>query len=658
MAGFESLRALASRNTAFIQEWQGWQSVPTSNLSEKIATFSTRTASKTLIRRLAVYILSAALAIYLLCQFVFSGHTASADGWLSSSLLSTDKASLLTNINYNSTIVSSVKTGEMFQLTPEEASQAWRQPLLFNDPFSMRQVPLDNSRCPVYTYFDSNAGTLRNSTVKDKKGQTQRLQDFETEIELVKTWSRAWWALGFMPIVLNYTDVEQHPRYKEFKTSNVLSSDTKAAHAKWLAWLSVGAGIFSDYRVIPITRDGNHEAIRFLKSCNYEERMAFDDYSLSLIVSDIKDTKPFLFDIMRGYTEEQLVNNFEVYNQDAFAYYSNRNYRAVTNTLKGGYSANKLESNDARIAPTDILSMINTHLRQVFLDAYPGGLGFVSPTFDPSARIFADTLNNCPNSPFVNRCPPSPVTLHNLAYNKNGKQRKALRFACKPLPCSQRGRSLNSYVEGRSGLPSPELRMFTVATLWHPWAHLAVQHETVTVDIVRQEVLRDTLVRDLTNPILGSDVIGTDIRLLLLKDSMYQASYQSNISWILAGVSTEQIVEMVERDVGFDLQFDRRKRISSSSRSRLALSLETQLNLSEEFLNATSKRILNDLIGNDYLQEPVFNYTMDPEFDALKAWNPADYEIWRFLNKWMATKFQTHQFLETQMDLIEDQAGF
>lgn len=620
-----------------------------------------RTASRsTIFRKYGFFVGSLVVAFYFLLMLAsYTGTTVSISRWVPSIARGTNRESLLASINYNSSLIESIKNGSLYHLDAETAHQSWRRPYAFSDPFSMTQVPLDNGRCKIYTYFDYNTTELKAKQTDPKKLEKD-LEELRTEKRIVDTWARAWWALGFEPVVLNLVDARSHPRYQEFEESNVFNADLKKANAKWLAWLAAGAGIYSDYRVIPVTRDASHEAIQLLKSCSYSERMAFDDESLSLIVSDIKDTKPFLFDIMRGFTEKQLTVNFEVYQQNAFAYYSNRNFRVVSNTLKTGAYAERKGLNDAPVPASDVLAMMHGHLRQIFLDSYQV-IGFAGPTYDPMSKILSHFIAECPSSHLANYCPPTTSALHNLAGGKDGSRRKSFKQACKPRKCTTLSTQRGLDVQSVYGITDPSRRIFTVAAMSHPWTHIAMQRlntegVNVTFDEVR-ESHRDSVTHLLTDTLVGSGVIGNDIRLLALKDSMSQISPVSNATWTLFENDVQSQIDAISRDVGFDIEFDR-KVLSDVSRivsyGGLTTYLRHKIEFIDNFLNSTSRVIARDLANNDYIEKPIdLPYPEEQVVDSLKAWSAADYEAWRFLHKFNQRKDLTWKRLKAQLESID-----
>ncbi|KAF5119504.1 hypothetical protein DV495_002662 [Geotrichum candidum] len=604
------------------------------------------------LRKFAILIVSGVLAVFFLFYVLLSigvptpTHITS---WiLNSGSHATTKEGLLASINYNETIMEAIKTGTLYELTSAEAAEPWRKPFLFDDPYSTSKAPLKfYSRPNIYTYFPFNAQAVQTEFANDKKKLKDALKEIDIEQKILETWARAMWAIGLQPVILNATDAQLHPKYKEFNSSNVLSPELKKKNIKWLAWLAAGAGIFSDYRVLPVTTNANEEAIQFLKASNFKERLAFDDHTLSLVVSNIKDTKPFLTNIMRGFSEKELLVNFEVYNQDAFAFYSNRNYRAVTNTLKGGAKASRVPENDDYVDPKKILSLMQVHSRQKFTESYPDGFRVTESEYDNRLRVLLTPATFIHNNNEYSVCRPTPLAVRNLAY-VNGRHRTTFRQACTPRVGSAGRTQNNALIDSYGALPPPigGPRVFTVASFEHPYTALVQQGGEVTVDSVR-ETTRDAKIRELTNAVVGSAAVGADSRLLAFKDAVYQHASVSNISWVYLEQNAQDAITAVEWDIGFQFY--------------PAPLLDTGL-LTENYIGFTSPenyrnivdRIQNDL-NSDYLDRVQSNQTRteDPLFDAIKIWHAADYEAWRFIKRWAGVKKASRQAVIDQLEFYK-----
>lgn len=619
-------------------------------ISKKVdQTFSSRESKITFFKRFSAILISVIIAIYFLFYVLLNPDTYAKDhypAWMLKHSHPVNKPALLQSLNYNETIKEVVLNGSVYHLSEKQVDQHWRKPYLFNDPFSMNQVPLDNDRCPIYTYFP-------HATNASKELSEEQKESRKYEYMILETWAKSMWSLGLQPVILDETDAKNHPQYKSFQESNVLSPQNKADNLKWLAWLSRGAGIFSDYRVIPVTSNAEDEAIQYLKACQFKERLAFDDSTLSLIVSDIKDTKPFLFDIMRGYPEKDLLLNFEVFHQNAFAYYSNRNFRAVTNQIKGGSQASKNAANDKEIDPKKILHMMQSHLHQTFLDGHTDGVVFSLSSYmtftEPWDLIHG--IAGCPSTGYFDNCAPTSSALHNLAYVKGGKHRKALKEACEPRPCSSRYHKRYTVSHRNFGLPDPYTsNYFTLGIFVHPWSMSSMfTHDNVSLDDVRSLYQRNLGVKTMTNPIMGSEIASMDLRLMVLKDSMIQNSRISNISWIYPEQNVDDVFETLQWDIGFNLSNIYNDGQYKPSFESMKHSFITRYRKGQ--YEQIVADIHNDLVESDYREVPVGDrvYEKNDVFQSLKKWTPADFEAWMTLRKWALVKKASRQSVVDQL---------
>jgi hypothetical protein len=92
---------------------------------------------------------------------------------------------------------------------------------------SRRPAP---SRCPVYTYID---------TTVHRRGSD--------EFAILRIWMKAFWALGFQPIVLTGKDARRHSQYNAFRSQR-LGQAIGEDLSKWFA-MALRGGLFVDYRV-------------------------------------------------------------------------------------------------------------------------------------------------------------------------------------------------------------------------------------------------------------------------------------------------------------------------------------------------------------------------------------------------------------------------
>ena len=86
------------------------------------------------------------------------------------------------------------------------------------------------SRCPVHTYIDTSV---------HPRGSD--------EFEILQVWMRAFWSLGFKPIVLTDKDAQRHADFNVIR--NMAAGTTKPLDfGRWFVMADRG-GLFVDYRV-------------------------------------------------------------------------------------------------------------------------------------------------------------------------------------------------------------------------------------------------------------------------------------------------------------------------------------------------------------------------------------------------------------------------
>jgi hypothetical protein len=127
-----------------------------------------------------------------------------------------------------------IHTGtERFQAFHQDGTGGWLTKWFYHrsPSFSLPASNSISSRCPVYTYYDE-ANLRRDSE----------------EAKILTAWKRAFWTLGFQPVVLTQKDVKNHPQYSLFRSLGLVGHSSLSGYDKWLAMAQRG-GLFVDYRV-------------------------------------------------------------------------------------------------------------------------------------------------------------------------------------------------------------------------------------------------------------------------------------------------------------------------------------------------------------------------------------------------------------------------
>lgn len=139
-------------------------------------------------------------------------------------------------------------TGGKFSEAQDDGAGGWLTrwfPALSRSRFleNAESQPALVQRCPVYTYID---------TTIHRHGSI--------DFDILQTWMRAFWALGFKPVVLTDKDSRRHPHYVLFRNSGLFSDARLVDFGKWLAMAQYG-GLFVDYHVTPSTFLGTKHLI-------------------------------------------------------------------------------------------------------------------------------------------------------------------------------------------------------------------------------------------------------------------------------------------------------------------------------------------------------------------------------------------------------------
>lgn len=127
-------------------------------------------------------------------------------------------------------------TSGTFDAAHEDSTGGWlmqwfRAPSGLASHGSPQHPPSTTTRCPVYTYVDTSV---------HRRGSD--------EFAILLSWVRAFWALGFTPVILTERDARKHTRYNIFRARGLVSGSKQYDYSKWLAMAQHG-GLFVDYRV-------------------------------------------------------------------------------------------------------------------------------------------------------------------------------------------------------------------------------------------------------------------------------------------------------------------------------------------------------------------------------------------------------------------------
>lgn len=451
-------------------------------------------------------------------------------------------------------------------------------------------------RPKIYTYTELSF----QQSVSDPEATEQKLK-FNLENEILETWKRAFYAMGFDPVVLQLSDALKHPKFSTYiEVSDKEKKFKRMKHAKWFALASIGSGAFSDYRVIPVTRTFNTTTFNILRHTHIPKSFKFiDSDSIPIAITSASTTEKIIQLILESEDSDdkslqsRIAGEFQLYpggNQNDIAYYSDKNIKAI--------NLGKLDKKN--IDPIYTLTLMNTHLHQIFIHSNSEGINYFDPynidiskknkksyrhpffnKFSPKIKTsnfqylespainLASRLAQCPSdiySEYKNLCIPTSSTLDKI---KNSKTSKELQYEsiCEPLACSSYyEKNLRKNVNLLSPvdyLPTPDKNSYTIVVLPHPATVLYFSADEADdaqslVKKLRYYLRRNGFVNMLTgskdNEIFKkAPNIGADYRITYLKDSMYQYSSVSKVLWIAHEVDEDFFDKFIQYELGFRL---------------------------------------------------------------------------------------------------------
>ncbi|KAK9458807.1 uncharacterized protein V1516DRAFT_121294 [Lipomyces oligophaga] len=509
---------------------------------------------------------------------------------------------------------------------PYMPSSAWETPFSFSVSAADSDIavlpPLED-RCPVYAYFDPDdaAHNELNATI---------------ERDIIERWRRAFWALGFKPVLLGIEDAKRNPRFQELAAVRNLGAKARSDILKFLAWENSATGMMVDYRVFPMTTRPNHKMLMKLRSCQFNEVSIYKDLGESLLTGAHAAVTYFLDKAFEtghrgnilGYLSEVVTVKNPI---EHFVYYSPR----------------VVSSKYAGLDPSLLPDLINSHLHSTWISRFSDGIAIINP-FESSSRIMtypalatAYTLATCPPVEFEQYCPPGRQT------------------------CYQCSKSLNSdYIKMSPTIPNTG-NFFSLVTIAHPLTQLGLVFSTstqITANLVRRKTLRDVFVKAISSDIID-EAIGSADRLLELKqiaarnydvlDNIYLTVFEDQFE-----LSADCLLDSyLEWALGFTFDHESGQHLNKITNANptsilsqvkyedLQYSLEQCLPSSEiQVFREDSARIgvlrqgvhiplqpASEVV--DGAREKIGSSSPDIKRlrKAIEGWNMADSELWRFV---------------------------
>ena len=444
----------------------------------------------------------------------------------------------------------------------------------------------------------------------------QKLKDAMNAI--LVTWRKAWWQKGFKPVILSPAEAINNPLYAELQTKG-LEAPVEMDISKWLAWGSMGTGVFCHYLTLPM---GAYEdpLLASLRRGAYPQLTRYDNLGSGIFSGtqvditaaikqalenpDLKNAQDFISAVP--------ADTFKIdAKPDSIAYYNDA-------TVKDKYPKIADEIIGAGASGYQILNkLINSHLHGTWQNLFSNGIAVVKPKPDhmstiiePALRL-AKFLSVCPESPAPASCPP------NLP-------------RCKPCVASTPMKiSTPPAYRNTSGL-------YTIGTVPHPYTMAVMGSLRDDIDIrwIRRDSPRDPWLSTLTKELLGTGVSGAP-RVIKFKGAVASPHGTSHSLWITA-----------ERDIPVDLDwyfgFSIPRSVTDTGKSETPVPGPERRPQPEHDPKDGPVPNSEDLVKEGELLKRAkeFGKTRSPEQDkirgAIEAWNLADTEAWRFARAFLA----------------------
>lgn len=445
--------------------------------------------------------------------------------------------------------------------------------------------PLVN-RAPIYTFYDTKVS-------KDPKVQ-------EAERKLLMTWRRAWWAQGFMPVVLGRNDAAKHPQYQtlqKLKPSGGLEVDM----LRWLAWAHMGGGILTNWLCLPMA-PYDDRMLTSLRHANFTTISRYPDLSNGLFTGSAEYVNAavklalssksvgeanYLSDLLssKSITISDVSGGIAYYDMTTISSKYNKVGAVLRESQPDGLS--------------QLQQLINAHLHITWQNTFTEGIAVLQPypmhttTLVEPAVHLARSLLQCPESLAPESCPPN-------------------RPGCNP--CSSTSAfNLDFYTPGSFRNWTTQ---FTIGTVPHPYTlhSLNSMKETLDVAFVRRETERDAWLRGTTFDLLGPE-LGGPSRITRIKEAVASPFATSHSLWM-----TPELEEPIKADwiFGFALPVTNTKVVSGVAPRKGALVPTSSELARENMLLALAK-------------ETVQQKSDSPTMKMVEAWNLADVEAWRFV---------------------------
>ncbi|KAI9848998.1 MAG: hypothetical protein M1837_005889 [Sclerophora amabilis] len=478
-------------------------------------------------------------------------------------------------------------------------------------------LPPLRKRPPIYTFFDT--------TVKRNK-ETQAAEE-----NLLLTWRRAWWAQGFLPIVLSGAEAMKNPLYetlqlRQGREEQQLDPQLEAELMKWLAWEHMGTGILANFLAIPMERYED-PLLSYLRKGEYPTLTRYEGLESAIFVGEKEAIRGALKTVLDNTNLKEIKSFVEAVPKDTFtvdsshdsiAYYDmnaiDRHYKTLSDMIGKSSTAGR----------EALAQLINSHLHTMFQNVFSKGIAVLKPMpthmtalVEPAFQI-ATLLGECSESPIPTSCPPNKPK-------------------CKPCASAHHLEITTPRVyRNKTGL-------YTIGTVPHPYtlASLTSQRETLDAAFIRRGTERDSWLSATTKEYLGT-AVSSSRQIVKFKEAVASELGTAHALWLTA--EKEPPTENMEWYFGFQLPMKKdngsmatppvpgskpntrrgeRKRDPKAGAAQAPPSTE-ELSQEKALLDKAKAAIKSTNKPEEILRGTV------------EAWNLADTEAWKFVRAFRA----------------------
>jgi hypothetical protein len=372
-------------------------------------------------------------------------------------------------------------------------------------------LPPMADRPPVYCYYDAEVKKPRNEK--------------DAESQLLLTWRRAWWAQGFMPVIVGPAEAMGSSLYHEVQMMN-LDKEMQADMMRWLAWETLGGGLLAQCTTLPMGKMED-DTLVFLRRGSYPSVTKWTQLENGLIAGmkdDIRDALKSIMDpkLLQGDSVKTVLAainpKYIVVDKDAsaIAYYS------PTVRQSYGHPTNSTKKREEKVKHMQDLNLIiNAHLHTTWQGLFKDGVEVLRPypnhtwPMVQEAYGYANALVACPKNPMPDTCPPN---IEDCTPCKGDKSELKISTA-------------EAYTNKST--------VFTIGTVPHPWTLAVMDNmkEDLDVSFIRREAPRDPWLTAVTKITLG-DKVSAAARVLSFKEAVAGEFAAAHALWLQAEIDT------------------------------------------------------------------------------------------------------------------------